>query len=116
MVRILMTSRSDPARSHALSRRVLSVACDAKFRKCRTSIQSKNVYVTSRDKVRYQVHTLLLNQPKPPTMLPRRNDDDKGSISNFENETQLELLTIFLTTFFVRKKSRENGRNFGASR
>jgi hypothetical protein len=32
-------------------------------------------------------------------MLPRRNDDDKGSISNFENETQLELLTnFFLTT------------------
>ena len=39
----------------------------------------------------------------------RRNDDDKGSISNTENETQLELLTIFfLTTFFLRKKSREN--------
>ena len=38
-------------------------------------------------------------------MLPRRNDDDKGSISNTENETQLELLTIFfLTTFFLRKK------------
>ena len=73
--------------------------------------------VTSRDKVCHQVVTLLLNQPKPPTMLPRRNDDDKGSISNFENETQLELLTIFfLTTFFLRKKSRENGRNFGASR
>ncbi len=73
--------------------------------------------VTSRNKVRQQVHTLLLNQPKPPTMLPRGNDDDKGSISNTENETQLELLTIFfLTTFFVRKKSRENGRNFGASR
>ena len=67
--------------------------------------QSKKVYVTSRDKVRHQVHTLLLNQPKPPTMLPRRNDDDKGSISNTENETQLELLTIFfLTTFFVEKK------------
>ena len=73
--------------------------------------------VTSRNKVHHQVHTLLLNQPKPPTMLPRRNDDDKGSISNFENETQLELLTKkILTTFFVRKKSRENGRNFGASR
>jgi hypothetical protein len=27
-------------------------------------------------------------------MLPRRNDDDKGSISNTENETQLENLTI----------------------
>ena len=79
--------------------------------------QSKKVYVTSRDKVRHQVRTLLLNQPKPLTMLPRRNDDDKGSISNFENETQLELLTKkILTTFFVRKKSRENGRNFGASR
>ena len=42
-------------------------------------------------------------------MLPRRNDDDKGSISNTENETQLELLTLtltifFLTTFFLRKK------------
>ena len=62
--------------------------------------------VTSRNKVHHQVHTLLLNQPKPPTMLPRRNDDDKGSISNTENETQLELLTIFfLTTFFLRKKS-----------
>ena len=77
--------------------------------------------VASRNKVHHQVHTLLLNQPKPPTMLPRRNDDDKGSISNFENETQLrielELLTKkILTTFFVRKKSRENGRNFGASR
>jgi hypothetical protein len=47
-----------------------------------------------------QVHTLLLNQPKPPTMLPRRNDDDKGSISNTENETQLELLTIFFLTTF----------------
>ena len=74
--------------------------------------------VASRNKVHHQVHTLLLNQPKPPTMLPSRNDDDdKGSISNFENETQLELLTKkILTTFFVRKKSRENGRNFGASR
>ena len=79
--------------------------------------QSKKVYVTSRDKVCHQVVTLLLNQLKPPTMLPRRNDDDKGSISNTENETQLELLTIFfLTTFFLRKKSRENGKNFGASR
>ena len=61
--------------------------------------------VASRNKVHHQVHTLLLNQPKPPTMLPRRNDDDKGSISNFENESQLELLTKkILTTFFVRKK------------
>jgi hypothetical protein len=61
--------------------------------------------VTSRDKVCHQVRTLLLNQPKPPPMLPRRNDDDKGSISNTENETQLELLTIFfLITFFLRKK------------
>jgi hypothetical protein len=34
--------------------------------------------VTSRNKVRHQVHTLLLNQPKPPTVLLRRNDDDKG--------------------------------------
>jgi hypothetical protein len=32
--------------------------------------------------------------------LPRRNDDDKGSISNTENETQLELLTIFFLTTF----------------
>jgi hypothetical protein len=65
--------------------------------------------VTSRDKVCHQVVTLLLTQPKPPTMLPRRNDDDKGSITNTEHETQLilELLTIFfLTTFFLRKKSR----------
>jgi hypothetical protein len=31
-------------------------------------------------------------------MLPRRNDDDKGSISNFENETQLELLTKKILT------------------
>ena len=69
--------------------------------------------VTSRNKVHHQVRTLLLNQPKPPTMLPRRNDDDKGSISNFENETQLELLTIFfLTTFFLRKKSREKWSEF----
>jgi hypothetical protein len=37
--------------------------------------------VASRNKVRHQVHTLLLNKPKPPTMLPRRNGDDKGSIS-----------------------------------
>ena len=73
--------------------------------------------VASRDKVRHQVRTLLLNQPKPPNMLPRRNDDDKGSISNFENETQLELLTKkILTTFFVsEKKVERNGRNFGAS-
>ena len=79
--------------------------------------QSSNGYEAGGGEPNRQVHTLLLNQPKPPTMLPRRNDDDKGSISNFENETQLELLTIFfLTTFFVRKKSRENGRNFGASR
>ena len=78
---------------------------------------SSNGYEAGGGEPNRQVHTLLLNQPKPPTMLPRRNDDDKGSISNFENETQLELLTIFfLTTFFVRKKSRENGRNFGASR
>ena len=69
--------------------------------------------VASRNKVHHQVHTLLLNQPKPPTMLPRRNDDDKGSISNFENETQLELLTKkILTTFFVRKKSREKWSEF----
>jgi hypothetical protein len=63
--------------------------------------------VTSRDKVRHQVRTILLNQPKPPTMLPRRNDDDKGSISNTENETQLELLTIFFllsAQFFLEKK------------
>ena len=78
---------------------------------------SSNGYESGGGEPTRQVHPLLLNQPKPPTMLPRRNDDDKGSISNFENETQLELLTIFfLTTFFVRKKSRENGRNFGASR
>ena len=78
---------------------------------------SSNGYEAGGGEPNRQVHTLLLNQPKPPTMLPRRNDDDKGSISNTENETQLELLTIFfLTTFFVRKKSRENGRNFGASR
>ena len=80
-------------------------------RKCK--IPSKKISVTSRDKVHHQVHTLLLNQPKPPTMLPRRNDDDKGSISNTENETQLELLTIlFLTTFFLRKKSREKWSEF----
>jgi len=79
--------------------------------------QSSNGYEAGGGEPNRQVHTLLLNQPKPPTMLPRRNDDDKGSISNTENETQLELLTIFfLTTFFLRKKSRENGRNFGASR
>ena len=79
--------------------------------------QSSNGYEAGGGEPNRQVHTLLLNQPKPPTMLPRRNDDDKGSISNFENETQLELLTKkILTTFFVRKKSRENGRNFGASR
>ena len=109
MVRFLMTSRSFPARSHALSRRVAYAMQNS--RKC--IFQSKKVYVTSRDKVSHQVHTLLLNQPKPPTMLPRRNDDDKGSISNTENETQLELLTIFfLTTFFVRKKSREKWSEF----
>ena len=79
--------------------------------------QSSNGYEAGGGEPNRQVHTLLLNQPKPPTMLPRRNDDDKGSISNFENETQLELLTKkILTTFFVRKKSRENGRNFGTSR
>ena len=69
--------------------------------------------VASRNKVHHQVHTLLLNQPKPQNLLPRRNDDDKGSISNFENETQLELLTKkILTTFFVRKKSREKWSEF----
>ena len=78
---------------------------------------SSNGYEAGGGEPNRQVHTLLLNQPKPPTMLPRRNDDDKGSISNTENETQLELLTIFfLTTFFLRKISRENGRNFGSSR
>jgi hypothetical protein len=34
-------------------------------------------------------------------MLPRRNDDDKGSISNTENETQLELLTIFFLLLLI---------------
>ena len=85
MVRILMTRRSFPARSHALSRRVASVACGAKFLKVHLSV-GRPISVTSRDKVRHQVHTLLLNQPKPPTILPRRNDDDKGSISTFENQ------------------------------
>ena len=61
--------------------------------------------VASRNKVHHQVHTLLLNQLKPPTMLPRRNDDDKGSISNFENEPQLELLTQKNSDhFFLEKK------------
>ena len=74
---------------------------------------SSNGYEAGGGEPNRQVHTLLLNQPKPPTMLPRRNDDDKGSISNFENETQLELLTnFFLTTFFVRKKSREKWSEF----
>ena len=69
--------------------------------------QSSNGYEAGGGEPNRQVHTLLLNQPKPPTMLPRRNDDDKGSISNFENETQLELLTQkILTTFFVRKNAR----------
>ena len=36
---IVMTSRSDPARSHALSRRVASVACDAKFSKVKKPSQ-----------------------------------------------------------------------------
>jgi len=39
MVRFLMTSRSFPARSHALSRRVASVARDAKFSKVKKFIQ-----------------------------------------------------------------------------
>jgi hypothetical protein len=71
--------------------------------------QSKNVYVTSRDKVCHQVHTLLLNQPKPPTMVLRRNEDDKGSISNTENETQLELELAphnFLSDHFFREKKK----------
>ena len=48
--------------------------------------QSSNGYEAGGGEPNRQVHTLLLNQPKPPTMLPRRNDDDKGSISNFENQ------------------------------
>ena len=68
---------------------------------------SSNGYEAGGGEPNRQVHTLLLNQPKPPTMLPRRNDDDKGSISNFENETQLELLTIF----FLTKKTHITGAN-----
>jgi hypothetical protein len=108
-----MTSRSDPARSHALSLVVGGKRCKIPKVQKSNPIQSKSVYVTSRDKVRHQVRTLLLNQPKPPTMLPRRNDDDKDSISNTENETNLRAPHNFLFDhFFLEKKRREKWLEF----
>jgi hypothetical protein len=86
MVRILVTSRSDPARPHALSRR------DVGGMRCKNSEsathQSKKVYVTSRNKVRHQVH------------LP--HNDDAKKVDHTENETQQQAADKGFTSFVSR--------------
>jgi hypothetical protein len=77
---------------------------DAKFSKVKNP--ASNGYEAGGGEVNRQVACGVLNQPKPPATLPRRNDDNKGSISTFENQfsTRAPHNFLFLTTFFFEKK------------